>query len=479
MVVTGKQIKDMMGVSERCQDWMQRWETDETRYRSRDTQVLPLFLETIGPYVEGDRVVSWGCGAGRAEIGIWNEGYDVTLVDFAPNCLDEHVRGKLGKSLRFVDHDLTKPKVIRSEYGFCVDLLQHIDAKDVDETLKTIFESCRNCFFVIGADGVNNKGYDYWLRKFSQHSVIVHRSMMGATDRAVAGNGFIVFYTSGYSGLILDKNFVPNTTPEELERNLRENAKVGAQTLQMYPKQDRDIILLCGGPSLNDYEDEIREKREAGAFLLTVNGTYNWCLERDIKPSLQFVLDAKLHNKKFLEPVIDDCVYLVGSCVHPTLFDGLPLERTFLWHVNVDDAFFHVYEELFGEAYDGWVPIAGGSTVALRALYTLKVLGLHHNRIDIYGMDSCLLDDNPEQHHAYPQPENDPSEETGLACNTVRLTLHEDKENQRSFLVQPWHIAQAKEFILLKQTLLAELDLQVHGPGLIAYLLESGAHLEE
>lgn len=466
----------MMGISDECHEWMQRWETDETRYRSRDTQVLPLFLETIGPAGDKERVVDWGCGAGRAALGIWQEGYDVSMVDFASNCLDEHVKGKLGKSLEFIDHDLTKPKIIRSEYGFCVDLLQHIDAKHIDDVLKTLFESCRNVFFVIGADGVNNKGYDYWLRKFSQHRVIVHRSMVGGTDRAVAGNGFICFYTSGYSGLILDKNFVPNTTPEELERNLRHNATIGAQTLQMYPKQEADIIFLCGGPSLNDYEDEIRAKREAGAKLITTNGTYNWCLERGIKPSLQLVLDAKLHNKKFLDPVIDDCVYLVGSCVHPTLFDGMPLERTFLWHVNVDDAFFEVYEELFGEAYDGWVPIAGGSTVALRGLYTLKVLGLHQNKIDVYGMDSCIIDN---QHHAYDQPENDPSEETGLACNTVRLTLHEDEDRQKSFLVQPWHIAQAKEMILLKQTILSELDIRVHGPGLIAYLLETGAHLEE
>lgn len=468
MEVSGKILKRMMNISDECQAFMELWRDDKYRWTSRDTLMLPAFYDAIGEYRDGERVIDWGCGAGRASIGLWNAGYSVTLVDFAPNCLDEHVREKLCESLAFVDHDITKPKIIKAEHGFCVDLLQHISEEQIDNALKTMFESCRNMFFVIGRDGVNNKGYDYWLRKFSNHKVFVHRSML-------VGD-VLAFHTSGYSGFILRKNFVPNTDDETLEKYLRQNAQLDTQVLEIYPEQEAEVVFLCGGPSLNDYEDEIRKKREAGAKLLTVNGTYQWCLDRGIKPSLHMVLDSQLHNKRFVQPVIDDCKYLIGSCVHPSLFDDLPLDRTFLWHVNVDADFFETYEELFGTAYEDWTPISGGSTVTLRGLYTLKILGLHKNPIDIYGMDSCVLGDD-NAHHAYEQKEN---ETDGAANQIVTLTIDQDGENEKSFNVQLWQIAQAKEMIMLRQTIFKDYNkMRVHGPGLIAHLLETGAHLED
>ena len=118
-------------------------------------------------------------------------------------------------------------------------------------------------------------------------------------------------------------------------------------------------------------------------------------------------------------------------------------------------------------------PIAGGSTVALRGLYTLKILGLHDNTIDIYGFDSSVTETD---HHAYEQKEN---EKKGVTDGTVTLTLDQDGENEKSFIVHTWMIAQAKEFILTTQTILKEYDMRVHGPGLIAHLLETGANLEE
>jgi hypothetical protein len=72
--------------------------------------------------------LTWG--AERAEaVWPWLSLVDlnVTLVDFADNCLDEDIRPMLetqAHALRFVEHDLTEPLTQGATYGFCTDVLR-------------------------------------------------------------------------------------------------------------------------------------------------------------------------------------------------------------------------------------------------------------------------------------------------------------------------------------------------------------------
>jgi hypothetical protein len=107
-----------------------------------------------------------------------------------------------------------------------------------------------------------------------------------------------------------------------------------------------------------------------------------------------------------------------------------------------------------------WFPVQGGTTVSLRAIPMLAMLGFR--RIHVYGLDSCYRD---KQHHAYAQAENDSDR-----CMEMFI-------DGRSFWCAPWHIKQAHEFQELMRYVLvpAGVELAIHGDGMIAAILDTAA----
>ncbi len=94
----------------------------------------------------------------------------------------------------------------------------------------------------------------------------------------------------------------------------------------------------------------------------------------------------------------------------------------------------------------------------LRILPLLRMLG--YWKFEIYGFDSCLADG---LHHAYKQPENDDERVINVTCGG------------RSFQCHPWMASQAQEFIDLMRKLADEIELVVHGDGLIRHIIETAA----
>jgi hypothetical protein len=215
---------------------------------------------------------------------------------------------------------------------------------------------------------------------------------------------------------------------------------------------------------LNLFVDEIKERRALGAKLITLNGAYNWCLERGLVPSAQIIVDAREFNQRFVEPVVDDCRYFIASQCHPRVFEHLPKDRTYIWHASATDI-----KDLLDEQYETWFSVPGGSSVLLRAIPLLRTLGYH--MFHLYGCDSCVMwspDDLEQRHHAYPQPENDP----GVALPT---TLPDGK----IFYAHPWMISQCHEMMELIGKMGDLFDLEIHGDGLLKHMLEVGASAGE
>lgn len=220
-------------------------------------------------------------------------------------------------------------------------------------------------------------------------------------------------------------------------------------------------MMVCGGPSLNDFEDEIIKLRAEGMPMVTTNGTYNWAIERGMKPSLQLIIDAREFNKRFVRPVVDGCRYLIASQCHPEVLKGLPKDRTWLWHVSgVEEGVGDLLDELYPE---WWFPVPGGSTVTLRGLCLLRMLGF--SKIHMYGFDSCYRDG---EHHAYAQPENN------YEGMRIPVSLGSCGGN-RTFWCDAWMYTQATEFIDQVRLMGDELQLNVKGDGLIAHIIETGA----
>lgn len=451
------------------------WSVDDYRKYSPGEQLVQLFLDTAD-WKEGSTVVDWGCGTGRAGKRLYDQGLDVTLVDFAFNALDPGVKeaSKDCDRLRFIEHDVTQDIDLGSRFGFCTDVLEHLPEHQIDDALDTILDNSKSVFFQISTqkdhfgdhpdiqDHLHLTVHDYWwwAQKFlEKRCVILHSAEM---------KGAVIFYVTGWSSLPLtwDGGFV-NTDTDTIIENMAANAKLGLPQVVPHESQDQEVMLLAGGPSLNDFEDEIIKKRAECVPLITTNGTYNWAIERGMRPSLQLVIDAREFNKRFLRPVVDDCKYVLASQCHPSSFEGLPEDRTYIWQVSISEELLPHVKKHYGKMYEDWYPCPGGSTATLRALCLLRMLGFH--KITVYGLDSCYLEG--KGHHAYSQPENDKDK-------SIDITIGGGTPKEKTFKMAPWHAYQLKDFEQMAGRVLTDCQLQVKGPGAIAYLIEANADID-
>jgi hypothetical protein len=473
--ISGDTVAKILGISEEQQKYLKAWKVPGYRNTSPGEDSVDMFLDVHedlnGHINEKQKLIDFGCGTGRASLAL-DEHFDVIPMDFAFNCLDDNVAEHFGD--RFVEHDITEKTHLRAEWGFCCDVMEHLPPEQIDDALEVMLESCDNVFFQIATipdywghhkdikEALHLTVWDYerWLNKFAEHGVVVHRSRNEKHH--------VIFCVSGYEGFSFDKMKM-NTSAEEVYSNIRENLSKSLKMLTPFEEQsEQKVVVLCGGPSLNDYVDEIKEHKKNGAKIVTMNGTYAWAKEHGLWPVTQFMIDAREFNARFVEPIDDQNIYIMAGQVHPALIDKLPAEKTYIFNCNLDPGSIEICNEMLGDmySYDGWFPVPGGSTVTLRCLPALMMIGFRD--IELYGFDSCLKGGN---HHAFPQPENDIPD--GSDDRVAFVTI-----NDKTFPVEAWHLCQANEFIhIYHRVLKNKLNLQVHGDGLIAHCMETGVKI--
>lgn len=259
-----------------------------------------------------------------------------------------------------------------------------------------------------------------------------------------------------------------NTPDPQLIANIAHSIRLGYPQIRPQPTQSDRVCLVGGGPSLAETFDELRDLYFAGAKVVTVNGAYHWCLERNIRPSAQLVLDARPQNVRFVEPVIPQCRYLLASqCAPETWAAVAGRPDVWIWHAVALDN--EVLKPVLDSYYAGhWVPTPGGTTVIMRALTVLRMMGFL--RFDLFGVDSCFLHG---AHHAYTQAENDVDRAYPV---TVSPTGH--PELARVFHCAPWHLKQLECFLQTVRINGESFLLNVHGDGLLAFALQASADVE-
>jgi hypothetical protein len=265
-------------------------------------------------------------------------------------------------------------------------------------------------------------------------------------------------------GIALQGNV--NTPDDTLVQQIAASIRRGYPQVRAQAVQGERVCLVGGGPSLNDTADELRDLVFAGAKVVTVNGAYHWCLERNIRPSAQIVLDARPTNTRFIEPAIPQCRYLLASQCHPSLWDAVEgRPDVWIWHAVGEG---NAHREVLDRYYLGrWHGIPGGTTVAMRAIALLRMVGFV--RMDLFGIDSCWMG---AQHHAFAQPENEADRRYRFV---VAPTGH--PELGRRFVCSPWHMKQFEDFLQLIRVNGDQFLLNVHGDGLLAFALRASADL--
>ena len=169
------------------------------------------------------------------------------------------------------------------------------------------------------------------------------------------------------------------------------------------------------------------------------------------------MLDARTFNARFVATAAPGCRYLLAAQCHPDAFELCRDRDVTVWHAcSAGETELKLIKDYY---FDQCFPIGIGTTVAIRAISLLRMLGFVS--FDIFGLDSCWID---HEHHAYEQAEND--KEIRLPI-WLRPKNHDDKAER--FACSPWHIRQAQDFMeLIRKRGEMIPRLQVHGNGLIA-----------
>lgn len=445
--------------------YLKLWDHKEYREVSPGEKMAMMFLDQAR-VVPDSECIDFGCGTGRGAVMLSMFGkMKVLMLDFAANCLDSFVVEACQTQpdrIKFAEQDLTKPIQYSAPYGYCCDVMEHIPTDIVPLVLRNILSSSQHVFF--GISTVHDQmgaligetlhltvqPLQWWLQKLSECGAVVHWTHEQP--------GYCAVYCSAWneaSNVIVGGRL--NVDVETIEKQVETNLRAGWTHVKPHEKTDREVVFLAGGPSMTSNLSKIKELRESGCALVTTNGAYQWAIEQGLKPSAQIVLDAREFNKRFVEPQQDQCRYLIASQAHPATLENLPRERTFLWHAGISIPNI----KLLAELQIPFFPIPGGSTVVLRAIPLLRMLG--YWRLHMFGFDSCVLPDGT--HHAYPQAENDRQPVVPVSCGG------------RVFECVPWMVSQASEFRDLVGFMGNEVELAVYGDGLISQMIATGASL--
>lgn len=266
-----------------------------------------------------------------------------------------------------------------------------------------------------------------------------------------------------YASPVLAKamaNGLVNTTDEAILSNIRAAIRRQHPQIRPFPPQHDEVCLVGSGPSLKDTEGELVDLYMGGAKIVTVNGAYQWCLERNLRPSTQVMLDARPSNARFLQPAVPRCQYVLASQCAPEAWDAVQgRPNVWIFHAAVSEG---PIRALLDAYYHGnWWGVGGGVTVATRALNLLSMVGFR--RFHLFGIDCCWMG---KVHHAFPQVENEADQWFDLD-----LSIGNRPETKRTFRVSPWHCKQFEDFAQAIRINGDHFLLQVHGDGLLAYAI--------
>lgn len=255
-----------------------------------------------------------------------------------------------------------------------------------------------------------------------------------------------------------------NTDDTTLLAQIAANIRLGHPQVRLQPVQTDHVALVGSGPSLPSTERALVDLLHSGAKLITLNGAYQWALQHNLRPSATIILDARATNARFVDPAVPNCRYLLASQCHPDTFAAAAGRDVWIFHAAGPDS---AFKELLDAYYlKQWHGVVGGTTVFTRGLALLRMLG--YLRFDCFGIDSCWLGDD---HHAFPQPENEADKRHQILVTPPGATTG------RTFTCAPWMIKQAEDFLQFVRVNGSQFLLNLHGDGLLAYLLQTGAEI--
>ena len=252
--------------------------------------------------------------------------------------------------------------------------------------------------------------------------------------------------------IIEKKNTKLNTEPWKLEENIFKSIRRMLPQICMDAERSQEIIITGGGPSLKTNLNELRDLVFEGKKIFATNGSANFLVDNNIRPSAVVIVDARPFNARFVEKPIPQCKYFIGSQCDYTIFDKVQDRETFIFHVVNTQKECDILDAYYGS---NWFQVVGGSTVVLRTIMLARLGG--YRRMHLFGFDSCYMDG---EGHSYKQEEN--QEEA------VKV-----EAGGKNFICSGWHYNQLEHFVTLIKDHGDKFQLSIHGDGLVRQVMEA------
>jgi 2-polyprenyl-3-methyl-5-hydroxy-6-metoxy-1,4-benzoquinol methylase len=144
----------------------------------------------------------------------------------------------------------------------------------------------------------------------------------------------------------------------------------------------RDAIILCGGPSADDYVEKIRSLQQGGAVLISIERMYPWCLDHRLVPDYVVAMDASDDVVEAFDLVIPQPAYLVATQCHPSVLKALSRADVYRFntpHTDFDESFYKQDDKSTD------TEINSGASVSLCSLSISMLLGCRD--FHIFGFD--------------------------------------------------------------------------------------------
>jgi len=245
-------------------------------------------------------------------------------------------------------------------------------------------------------------------------------------------------------GSFAELEAIANTAKEMVAEHVRSSSALAIPWLEMQLTHDEQVVIVGGGPSVEQTLPEILWRKSIGQSVYAVNGSAKWLNDHGIIPDAQIIIDAQPHNLRFIKEAKAKRRFLASQC-HPSLFDT---KNVTLFHMNTEGIL-----DAIPENDKPLNLISSGTTVSLAAMaiaYTQGFRSMH-----LHGFDSSF----EEKHHAYQQTENDKDA-------VLDVSVYD-----RAFKAAPWMVKQAQEFqVLASQLADAGCVVTVAGDGLLPFI---------
>jgi len=167
------------------------WLHPAYRVHSPGLNCVEAFLTHFhGRFQEGDTLIDFGCGSGRAGFHFFFQGFSVCLVDIAANCLDEaHVDllSLCSERICFLQACLwdLPPSLQAADWIYCCDVLEHLPDHTIDRALQQMAMRCKKGgFFQIFLQDepygkliseslhLTIRPQEWWLEKIKRHFTV-------------------------------------------------------------------------------------------------------------------------------------------------------------------------------------------------------------------------------------------------------------------------------------------------------------------